>query len=173
MKEKAAKQQSPAPPATFSTPQHSRRGAVATSTPATTPGTPDSMTISDVSSLGSFPMSLSETSLTLDIGSLKVGGKRGRPRKQLIPPSLDDAPVNASKEEMNQWKAAKKTAQWRYEKKTGPSGAEYRRAENKRSSTYYYQKKEETRNKVESEEDIVDITEDNREAKKKAQSCAR
>lgn len=46
--------------------------------------------------------------------STPVGRRgRGRPRKELVPPTFDDMPENATKEELNKWKKAKTTELWR------------------------------------------------------------
>ena len=57
---------------------------------------------------------------------------RGRPHKDLIPPTKDDMPVNASKAEMLRWKKKYNTAVWRYSKLTSGDADAYRESENAR-----------------------------------------
>ena len=128
------------PDSSFATPLRKLRGDNVTSTPVSEPYTPsDNMSMSDMSSLGASPL---ETTLTPNIKGLSVGKKRGRPRKELLPPSYDDCPENATPAQIKKWKAAKKSAEWRYKKKMGAEGAQYRMQENKRSTSYYYRKKD-------------------------------
>ena len=69
-----------------------------------------------------------------------LGRGRGRPRKKVQPPSYDDYPVDAPKDQ-ERWVQKKATEQWRYNKLMSESAAEYQRAENERASCYYYMKK--------------------------------
>ena len=62
----------------------------------------------------------------------KPRGSRGRPRKEPQPPSADDKPLNASKEELMRWQKKFNTRKWRYEKLTSDEAQEYRDAENAR-----------------------------------------
>ena len=104
---------------TFTTPQ--RHTQPIASTPVT-PGTPSesetsAMNVSDVTSINNSPQ---DSQMTPDMGSMKLGSGRGRPRKQLIPPSYDDCPANASAEVISKWKKAKSVAQWCYDIKSDP-----------------------------------------------------
>ena len=88
----------------FTTPQ--RLMSHQTSTPVTpvTPATPsesdNSYNISEVGSLGNSPMDILAPSMT----GMKLGSGCGWPRKELIPPSYDDAPQGPSAKELTKWK---------------------------------------------------------------------
>ena len=77
-----------------------------------------------------------------------IGKKKGRPRKELLPPTDDDFPHDGTEEEKKRYKNRKKIAAWHYKQNTGPDAAEHRRKENERSKQYYRSKKlkEETEN---------------------------
>ena len=53
--------------------------------------------------------------------------KRGRPRKDVQPPSFDDFPVTGTAEEQKHWLKVKNTAYWQYAKLSSPHGEDYRK----------------------------------------------
>ena len=67
--------------------------------------------------------------------------KRGRPHKEIQPPSYDDFPIHGSVEEQKHWMKVKNTQYWRYTKLTGPEGEEYRKRESAHVSKAYNKKK--------------------------------
>ena len=101
-----------------------------------TPLTPDT-NISDVDSLSSEATS----SLTPDMSSMNIGKKRGRPRKKLEVPTMDDFPFNASQEEKSRYVRKKTNEMWRFNKLTSEASIEYRKAENERVKAYLDKKK--------------------------------
>ena len=56
---------------------------------------------------------------------------RGRPRKSLQPPTMDDKPIGATKEEFLHWQKKFNVATWRYKVLTSDVVKSYREAENK------------------------------------------
>ena len=112
-----------------------------------TPSTPDFMpslvspswspATSDISATSS------QSSLTLSFEQLALGRGRGQPRKTLQPPSNDDYPVNALKEEQEQWVCQKATEQWCYNKSMSESANAYRKLENECDSYIIMKKKKE------------------------------
>ena len=121
----------------FSTPQRPTQ-LHQTSTPVTPVTLSESdnsyLNVSDVGSVATSPNDV----LSPEMGGMKLGPGCRRPCKELIPPSMDDYPANASPEEQCKWKEAKYAAQWRYNMKTDPLKAgEYRAKENERSKDYY------------------------------------
>ena len=111
------------------------------------PGTPLSFQSSFVGSPGSLdysPASSSaSSSLTPQLSGVKIGGRRGRPRKQPEPPSYDDFPADGTPEEQQAWVKKKTSEHWRFKKSTGPDAADYRQQESQRALNYYYRKKAE------------------------------
>ena len=127
--------------ATPSTTNSRRSGKNVPDTPSTprtplTPLMPDT-NILDVDSLSSEATS----SLTPDISSMNIGKKRGRPRKKLEVPTMDDFPLNASQEEKSRYLCKKTTEMWRFNKLTSEASVEYRKAENERVKAYLDKKK--------------------------------
>ena len=112
----------------FTTPRSStrkKRQPSALLTPSTpeTPATPGQYSnISDVESLGS-----KASSITPEMSKLSLGKSRGRPRKVIEKPSMDDFPFEGSQEEQKHYIAKKNTEMWCYKKLTGANSAEYRR----------------------------------------------
>ena len=93
------------------------------------------------------------TSLTPDFSSLNIGKKRGRPRKQLSVPNMDDYPADGSKHEQSKYIHKKTTEMWRYKKLTSDEGAEYRKKELERVKSYQQKKKLEKENNDDSQSD--------------------
>ena len=120
----------------FTTPS-ARRTRSVQMTPST-PATPSqySERLSDVESLSS-----ENTSVTPDMQKLNIGKRRGRPRKELVQPNMDDFPYDASKEEQQRYIRKKNTEFWRYKKLAGSDAATYRQAELDRVNTYNKNKK--------------------------------
>ena len=104
------------------------------STPAT-PG--NSSKMSDVESLDSNDT----TSVTPDFSRLKLGRSQGRPRKELIQPTMDDFPKDGTDKEKDKYISKKTTELWQYKKLTSDSSAEYRAKENTRVKEYQRAKK--------------------------------
>ena len=128
--------------ATPSTTNSRRSGKNVPDTPSTpqiplTPLTPDT-NIPDVDSLSSEAAS----SLTPDMSSMNIGKKRGRPRKKLEVPTMDDFPLNASQEEKSRYFHKKTTEMWRFNKLTSEASIEYRKEENERVKAYLDRKTE-------------------------------
>ena len=119
----------------FSTPQsrsRQKKGSVTPSTPSTV-----SYRMSDVESL------LSEnTSVTPEMSKLNLGRRRGRPRKELVKPNMDDFPYGSSEAVQKAYIRKKNTEMWRYEKLTGSESAAYRQKECDRVTKYNKKKKE-------------------------------
>ena len=127
--------------ATPSTTNSRRSGKNVPNTPSTprtplTPLTPNK-NISDVDSLSSEATS----SLTPDMSSMNIGKKRGRPRKKLEVPTMEDFPFNASQEEKSRYVRKKTTEMSRFNKLTSEACVEYRKAENERVKAYLDKKK--------------------------------
>ena len=57
---------------------------------------------------------------------------RGRPQKDMLPPSMDDKPINTSKSEMLKWQKKYNAAKWRFDKLSSEDAESYRDAENAR-----------------------------------------
>ena len=57
---------------------------------------------------------------------------RGRPRKSLQPPTMDDKPIGATKEELLCWQKKLNAATWRYKVLSSDVAESYREAENER-----------------------------------------
>ena len=108
-------------------------------TPGTsTPVTPQHDRLSDVDSLSSENMN---SSVTPDIQKLNLGKRRGRPRKELVKPTMDNFPFGASKEEQCRYIRKKNTEKWCYNKLVGSDAASYGQAEINRVNTYNRKKK--------------------------------
>lgn len=87
--------------------------------------------------------SVESSTLTPQLGGVKIGGRRGRPRKNPEPPSYDDFPAGGTAEEQQNWIKRKTSEHWRYKQSTGPDSAVYRKKESDRALSYYYRKKAE------------------------------
>ena len=61
----------------------------------------------------------SGTSLTPSMESLGIGGKRGRKRKDLQPPSMDKFPHNGTDKQKKAFMKSYNARKWRYEQLTG------------------------------------------------------
>ena len=125
----------------FNTPQSAKQPRVGSlivtpSTPATPQQSSDRM--SDVESLSSEN---TNTSVTPDMQKLSLGKPRGRPRKPLVGPNMDDFPYGASEEEQRKYIRKKNTERWRYNKLIGSDAATYRQSEINRVNTYNKKKK--------------------------------
>ena len=95
-------------------------------TPSSVPQTPDTpQTISDIELLCS-----EVTSLTPDMTSMNIGKKRGRPRKEVEVPKMDDFPVTGTDEEKRKYIRKKTTELWWFNKLSSDQSSEYRKAEN-------------------------------------------
>ena len=64
--------------------------------------------------------------------STPINMGRGRPSKDLQPPSTDDKPTSGSKAEILHWQKKYNTAKWRYDKLTSDDAEMYRQSENER-----------------------------------------
>ena len=125
----------------FNTPQSGKGHGVGSiivtpSTPATPQQSSDRM--SDVDSLSSEN---TNTSVTPDMQKLNLGKRRGRPRKELVEPNMDDFPYGASEEEQRKYIRKKNTERWRYNKLKGTDAATYRQSELDRVNSYNKKKK--------------------------------
>ena len=138
-----------------------------------TPQTPSSSVMSDVDSLES-----NETGTTPDFTNLKLGRGRGRPRKELTVPTLDDFPYDGTDEEKKRYINKKNTEMWRFKQLSTSGSSEYRASENARVKAYYKDKKKKTKateqQKKKSVQKLVeDSKDDDQEDRKKQQSRAR
>ena len=133
----------------FATPiQTPRTSRIRGSLPPT-PLTPETLqtpqeNVSDIES-GS---SVSTTSLTPDFSGLNMGKKRGRPRKQLEVPSMEDFPVDGNPDEKTKYIRKKTTEMWRFKKLSSKDSAEYRKKESERVRAYQKKKKLEKEKKL-------------------------
>ena len=109
-----------------------------------TPATPlNSSRISDVESLDSNDT----TTVTPEFSKMKLGRGRGRPRKELKQPTVDDFPKDGTDEEKDKYIRKKTTELWRFKKLTSSSSAEYRAKENARVKEYLRNRKGKGKNK--------------------------
>ena len=92
--------------------------------------------ISDVDSISS-----ESTSVTPDMNKLTLGRGRGRPRKQLVKPTMDDFPLDGTDEEQRKYICRKRTEMWHYNKLCGSDSVEYRKSEINRVKSYNIKKK--------------------------------
>ena len=121
-----------------------------------TPATPAS-NISDVESLV-----FEASSVTPEMSKLTLGRSRGRPRKAVEKPTMDDFPYDGTKEEQKCYIAKKNTEMWRYKKLTSSDSAQYRKAEAQRVKSYNQRKRKQG-------EETDDSTESTKEKKRKQQ----
>ena len=125
----------------FSTPtstgRRTRKAKNMTPQTPQTPETPQSSSdrISDVESLSS-----NDTSCTPQMDKLSLGKGRGRPRKELKAPTMDDFPYDGTEEERTRYIKAKTSEMWRFKKKIGDPAA-YRKSELNRVNAYNKKKK--------------------------------
>ena len=114
------------------------------------------------SQLASLPATPSSSISSSPATSVKKVPKRGRPCKEIQPPSYEDFPVRGSLEEQKHWMKLKNTQYWHYTKLTGPEGEEYWKRESAHVSKAYNKKK---CLEVEAElpEDDISIIDDNGE----------
>ena len=121
------------PKSLFTTPQSSTGGSV-TGTPQT-PGS--NLEISDIDSLS---VSSDHSSVTPDMSKLCLGRGRGRPRKQLVKPTFEDFPLDASEEDQKKYIKKKRTEMWRYNKLCSSDASQYRQSELERVRDYQKKK---------------------------------
>lgn len=120
----------------FSTPQlHGSAVQSGMGMPPLTPSTPGaSSKLSDVESLDS--VETSSTTVTPEFSRMKLGRGRGRPRKTLVTPNIDDFPNEGTDEEKTKYIRKKTTELWRFKQLTSSNSAEYRAKENARVKEY-------------------------------------
>ena len=85
--------------------------------------------------------SLDATSMTPDLAKLNIGRGQGRPRKEIVKPTMEDCPLDGTEDEQKKYIVKKRTEMWRYKKLTGCDSAEYREKELKRVKTYQKKRK--------------------------------
>ena len=73
--------------------------------------------------------------------SMTIGRGKGRPRKQLVEPSLEGYPADESEEEKKRWLRMKCSEMWRYNVLTSDRAEEYREKEKARCKAAYHAKK--------------------------------
>ena len=123
---------------------HKTRLKIGTPLTPATPSTPDTARISDIESLDASSEAGSSVSLmTPDLARLNLGRGRGRPRKEMTKPTMEDFPLDGSEEEQKKYIARKRSEMWRYKKLTGSDSAEYRQKELKRVKNYQQERKTE------------------------------
>ena len=93
------------------------------------------------SQLASLPATPSSSISGSPATSVEKVPKRGRPHKEIQPPSYDDFPVRGSLEEQKHWMKLKNTQYWCYTKLTCPEGEEYQKRESAHVSKAYNKKK--------------------------------
>ena len=126
----------------FSTPTTSiRKRRMKIATPVT-PSMPDTNRMSDIESLdASSKAGSSVSSMTPDLAKLSLGRGRGRPRKEVVKLTMEDSPLDGTKEEQKKYIARKRTKLWRYNKLMGCDSAEYREKELKCVKSYQRKRK--------------------------------
>ena len=82
------------------------------------------------------------SSVTPDMSKLTLGCSRGRPRKELVKPTYEDFPIEASEEEQKRYIKKKRTELWRFNKLTGSGSSDYRKSELSRVKEYQKKKKD-------------------------------
>ena len=111
------------------------------------PETPKSVTVSIASSPNTpgynpNPTSFLQSSLTLSLQSMSIGRGKGRPRKQLVAPTLDGFSIGGMEDKKQKWFHKKCTEQWRYNILTSNKAAEFREKERARCKAAYHARKE-------------------------------
>ena len=95
----------------FSTPRsgaQKTRSKIGTPLTLATPSTPDTARISNIESLdASSEAGSSISSMTPDLARLNLGRGRGRPRKEMTKPTMEDFPLDGSEEEQKKYIARK------------------------------------------------------------------
>ena len=76
-----------------------------------------------------MPTSSVSSGSVASVASTKKVSKRGRPRKDVQPPSFDYFPVTGTAEEQKHWLKVKNAAYWQYAKLSGPHGEDYQKKE--------------------------------------------
>ena len=123
----------------FSTPQQQSPFPNVLGMPPMTPSTPGaSSKMSDVESLDS--VEIGSTTVTPDFSRMKLGRGRGRLRKTLVHPMVDDFPQDGTDEEKTRYIRKKTTELWRFKQLTSSNLAEYRAKENARVKEYHKRK---------------------------------
>ena len=150
----------------FSTPTSTgRRTCKAKNITPQTPQTPEtpqsSDRMSDVESLSS-----NDTTCTPQMDKLSLGKGRGRPRKEVKPPTMDDFPYDGTEEERTRYIKAKTSEMWRFKKKIGDQAA-YRKSELNRVNAYNKKKKAEKAAKAASVPSESESQEEETDRKKK------
>ena len=132
-----------------------------------TPSMPDTSSLSDIESLdASSEAGSSATSMTPDLAKLNIGRGRGRPRKEIVKPTMEDFPLDRTEDEQKKYIVRKRTEMWRYKKLSSCDSAEYREKELKRVKTYQKKRKVE-------EKDSEEISTDSQSEHKKELSRQR
>ena len=107
-----------------------------------TPSMPDTSRLSDIESLdASSEAGSSATSMTPDLAKLNIGRGWGRPRKEIVKPTMEDFPLDRTEDEQKKYIARKRTEMWRYKKLTSCDSAEYTEKELKHVQTYQKKRK--------------------------------
>ena len=73
---------------------------------------------------------------------MSIGRGKGRPRTQLVAPTLDGFPIGSMEDEKQKWFHKKCTEQWQYNILTSNKAAEFREKERVRCKAAYHARKE-------------------------------
>ena len=73
---------------------------------------------------------------------MSIGRGKGRPRKQLVAPTLDGFPIDGTEDEKQKWFHKKCIEQWWYNILTSNKAAEFREKERVRCKAAYHSRKE-------------------------------
>ena len=111
------------------------------------PETPKSVTVPIASSQSTpgynpSPTSSLQSSLTPSLQSMSIGRGKGRPRKQLVAPTLDGFLIGGTEDDKQKWFHKKCTEQWWYNILTSNKAAEFREKERARYKAAYHARKE-------------------------------
>ena len=87
------------------------------------------------------------------MSKLNLGKCRGRPRKELVKPTMDDFPYGGTEAEQKAYIRKKNTEFWHYNKLTSSDSAAYRQSENECVGKYNKRKKEKEQQDDEKSED--------------------